>query len=105
MRIVKQEFMGVRMLSAVYKSSKKADTYLFVEKRDDFTKVPEPLMVTFGRPIFVMLINLATKEKLGVADINSVKASLEEKGFYLQIPPPEQNLLDEHKKQNGVVSD
>ncbi|MFC3032528.1 YcgL domain-containing protein [Pseudoalteromonas fenneropenaei] len=93
------------MLTAVYKSSKKADTFLFVEKRDDFTKVPAPLMTTFGRPVFVMLVNLAARDKLGVADIDSVKASLSEKGFYLQLPPPEENLLDTFRKQNGVSSD
>ncbi|CCQ10622.1 Protein YcgL [Pseudoalteromonas luteoviolacea B = ATCC 29581] len=105
MRNVKQEFMGVRMLTAVYKSTKKADTYLFVEKRDDFSKVPEPLMHTFGRPNFVMLINLAARDKLGVADLNSVRSALLDKGFYLQLPPPEKNLLSEFKKQNGVSSD
>lgn len=90
------------MLSAVYKSKKKADTYLFVEKRDDFSKVPEPLMATFGQPTFVMLINLDKREKLGVADLDKVRQELSEKGFYLQLPPKQKNLLDEFKKQNGV---
>jgi hypothetical protein len=93
------------MLSAVYKSSKKADTYLFVEKRDDFTKVPDALMTTFGRPVFVLILNLAKRDKLGFADIESVKASLSDKGYYLQLPPPQENLLDEHKRSNGVSSD
>ena len=92
------------MITAVYKSKKKADTYLYVEKRDDFSKVPEPLMDTFGQPIFVMLINLAKREQLGVADLEKVKSELNDKGFYLQIPPKEENLLDEFKKQNGVNS-
>ena len=92
------------MITAVYKSKKKADTYLYVEKRDDFSKVPEPLIDTFGQPIFVMLINLAKREQLGVADLEKVKSELNDKGFYLQIPPKEENLLDEFKKQNGVNS-
>ncbi|MDE3271043.1 YcgL domain-containing protein [Pseudoalteromonas sp. G4] len=90
------------MLSAVYKSKKKADTYLYVEKRDDFSKVPEPLMATFGQPSFVMLINLEKREKLGVADLEKVKQELTDKGFYLQLPPKQENLLDEFRKQNGV---
>ncbi|KZN53830.1 YcgL domain-containing protein [Pseudoalteromonas luteoviolacea] len=93
------------MLSAIYKSSKKADTYLFIEKRDDFSKVPAPLMSTFGTPIYVMLVDLAKREKLGVADLASVKEKLIEQGFYLQIPPPQDNLLDEFKKRNGAKSD
>ena len=92
------------MITAVYKSKKKADTYLYVEKRDDFSKVPEPLIDTFGQPIFVMLINLAKCEQLGVADLEKVKSELNDKGFYLQIPPKEESLLGEFKKQNGVNS-
>ncbi|WP_046005218.1 YcgL domain-containing protein [Pseudoalteromonas rubra] len=93
------------MLAAVYKSSKKADTYLFIEKRDDFGKVPDPLMATFGTPIFVIIVDLAKRTKLGVADLSNVKQKLIDDGFYLQLPPPQENLLDELKRQNGVKSD
>jgi len=93
------------MLTAVYKSKKKSDTFLYVEKRDDFNKVPEPLMTMFGQPQYVMIINLAKREHLGGADLNTVKQALTDDGFYLQLPPPEENLLAEFKKQNGVESD
>ncbi|HEA15777.1 MAG: YcgL domain-containing protein [Pseudoalteromonas prydzensis] len=93
------------MLTAVYKSNKKADTFLFVEKRDDFSKVPQPLMAMFGKPHYVMLINLAKRVQLGAADLDLVKQALTDNGFYLQIPPPQANLLAEHRKQNGVESD
>lgn len=87
------------MLCTVYKSPKKADTYLFIKSRDDFSDVPEALLSTFGSPILVTLINLATKDKLGFADLEKVKASLTEQGFYLQLPPPQENLLTEHKNR------
>ncbi|CAD2223574.1 YcgL domain-containing protein PSHAb0508 [Pseudoalteromonas sp. 3J6] len=93
------------MLTAVYKSKKKADTFLFIEKRDDFSKVPEPLMAMFGQPQYVMIINLAKRTQLGVADLYTLKQSLSDQGYYLQIPPPEENLLSELRKQNGVDSD
>jgi uncharacterized protein YcgL (UPF0745 family) len=85
------------MLCAIYKSPKKAQTYLFVKTRDDFSTVPSALMTTFGTPILVTLINLATKTKLGMADLEKVKTNLTEDGFYLQLPPPEEDLLKEHK--------
>lgn len=91
------------MLCAIYKSNKKADTYLYVTKRDHFDDVPEALMTTFGTPKFVMLINLATKKQLAQVDIDKVKSELSDKGFYLQLPPPTENLLDEFKKGKGVV--
>jgi uncharacterized protein len=87
------------MLCAIYKSAKKAQTYLFVEKRDDFSCVPEALMATFGTPSLVTLVNLANKEKLAMADLAKVKEKLTEQGYYLQLPPPAENLLDEHKAQ------
>ena len=85
------------MLCAVYKSPKKEFTYLFLKKRDDFADVPEPLMATFGTPTLVTLVNLATKDKLAFADINKVKENLESQGYYLQLPPPKEDLLKEHK--------
>jgi len=85
------------MLCVIYKSPRKAQTYLFVNKRDDFSSVPEALMKTFGTPTLVTLINLDTKEKLAMADIEKVKQNLAEQGFYLQLPPPQEDLLKEHK--------
>jgi len=85
------------MLCAIYKSAKKEQTYLFVKSRDDFSMVPESLMLTFGTPTLVTLTNLATKEKLAFADIMKVKASLNEQGYYLQLPPPKEDLLKQHK--------
>ncbi|WP_213609845.1 YcgL domain-containing protein [Pseudoalteromonas sp.] len=93
------------MLTAVYKSKKKADTFLFIEKRDDFSKVPEPLMAMFGQPQYVMIINLAKRTQLGVADLDTLKQSLSDQGYYLQLPPPEENLLSQLRKQNGADSD
>jgi len=93
------------MLTAVYKSKKKPDTFLYVEKRDDFSKVPEPLMAMFGQPQYVMIINLAKREKLGGASLDVVKQALTDEGFYLQLPPPKENLLTQLRKQNGVESD
>ncbi|WP_143872147.1 YcgL domain-containing protein [Catenovulum sediminis] len=88
------------MLCAVYRSHKKADTYLYVTKRDDFSRVPEPLMASFGQPIFVLMCNLDKRDKLGTADLKKVRADLTEHGFYLQLPPPSENMLDELKARN-----
>ncbi|MEW5681861.1 MAG: YcgL domain-containing protein [Pseudomonadota bacterium] len=93
------------MLCAVYKSLKKDSTYLFVERRDDFSAVPEPLLAAFGTPVLVTLINLAKREHLAQADINKVRQQLTAQGYYLQLPPPEENLLAQHKaSQQGLSS-
>ncbi|EHR39988.1 YcgL domain-containing protein [Alishewanella jeotgali] len=85
------------MLCAVYRSPRKEGTYLYIEKRDDFSQVPAPLLDTFGQPQLVTVLNLAKREHLALADIQKVKAALQQQGFYLQLPPPVANLLDEHR--------
>lgn len=85
------------MLCAIYKSTKKEQTYLFVKNRDDFSAVPEQLMLSFGTPVLVTITNLATKDKLAFADLAKVKTSLDAQGYYLQLPPPPENLLKQHK--------
>lgn len=52
-----------------------------------------------------MLINLAKREHLGGADLETVKGALTDQGYYLQLPPPEDNLLTELRKQNGADRD
>ena len=87
------------MLCVIYKSLKKEQTYLFVLTRDDFSSVPDALMKTFGTPQLVTLVNLATKEKLAMADLAKVKESLKTQGYYLQLPPPKEDMLKAHKAE------
>lgn len=88
------------MLCAIYRSFKRDNTYLYVEKKDDFSRIPEELLQGFGKPQFSMVLNLGQREKLATADIAKVKQSLVEQGYYLQVPPPMENLLNMHL-QNG----
>ncbi|WP_371372794.1 YcgL domain-containing protein [Thalassotalea aquiviva] len=92
------------MLCVVYKSPKKAQTYLYVLKRDDFSAVPEALMKTFGTPELVTVINLAKRVNMGQADVIKLKQSLTEQGFYLQLPPPVEDMLKEHKNKMGSAN-
>lgn len=87
------------MLCAVYKSKKKQDTYLYVPGRNDFSSVPKPLMETFGTPLFVMIMPLKKDRALAQVDIHKLRDELKVKGFYLQLPPSEENLLETHLKQ------
>ncbi len=94
------------MHCAVYKSDKKVGAYLYVEKKGDFSRVPETLMTMFGHPVLVMVFDIDKRQKLAQANIEVVKAALGESGYYLQLPPPSVNLLDEYKesKSSGVKS-
>ena len=74
------------MLCAIYKSPKEAGMYLYIEKRDQFDALPEALLTVFGKPVFVMLFNLAGTKPLVIADKTEVLQQIKEKGFYLQTP-------------------
>ncbi len=84
------------MLVSVYKSSKMQETYLYITKRDDFSAVPKALLDTFGPPNFVMIFPLQKRQSLALVEIEKLTSELNEKGFYLQLPPPKENLLKAH---------
>ncbi|MFC3914113.1 YcgL domain-containing protein [Pseudaeromonas sharmana] len=90
------------MICAVYKSAKKADTYLYLIRRDDFSCVPTELMGLFGKPQFVMLLPLESRERLALVDKHKLQDALQAQGYFLQLPPPEPNLLQQHRQQLGL---
>lgn len=89
---------------AIYKSPKKEGMYLYVAKRDQFDAVPEALMQMFGKPQFVMLFNLAGEKPLKRLKNEDVLQKIQTEGFYLQMPPPPENLLKNYlaQKQNKI---
>ncbi|CAM2777739.1 YcgL domain-containing protein [Vibrio rarus] len=92
------------MICAIYKSNKKPGMYLYITKKDDFSPVPEQLMQMFGKPTMVMVVNLA-KRSLATVDVDKVKESLLNDGFFLQIPPPVENELESYKQRKKQQND
>ncbi|PTC01117.1 hypothetical protein C9975_03880 [Thalassospira xiamenensis] len=82
------------MLCTVYKSLRKPDTYLYLKHGQDFSELPDGLLGSFGTPQQVMILNLAKHQKLAQLDVVTLRKHLEDPGYYLQIPPPVENLLD-----------
>ena len=71
----------------VYKSAKKADSYIYINEKDNFERIPEQLMQLFGKPEFTLEFELTKDRKLALADAKQVMRNLNEQGFYLQMPP------------------
>lgn len=90
------------MLCAVYKSSKKADTYLYVSRKDDFSAVPAALMNSFGKPIFVTLLAVDKRTQIAGKPVAAFKQLILEKQFYLQLPPKTEDLLSQHRASLGL---
>jgi len=87
------------MLCAVYKSIRKPQTYIFVAKRDDFSQVPTPLLEKFGPPQLVSVLNMNNDTKMAIAEAPKVIKAIAETGFYLQLPPPPVDYLQDHKNR------
>lgn len=80
------------LLCQVFKSPRKEQMYLFVEKDKGTEDVPEALMATFGEPEPVMLLDLKPDRTLARANAQDVIDAIKAQGFYLQMPPTEAEL-------------
>ena len=71
----------------IYKGDRKADTYLYVTKEGDFSKVPDSLLQLLGELEHVVNVDLNKRDKLANADIKNVASQLNSEGYYVQMPP------------------
>lgn len=71
----------------IYKSLKKADLYLYINTKDDFSQLPAECMEALGTLEFVMDLELTPTRKLARENPEKVMRSLNEKGFFIQLPP------------------
>lgn len=60
-------------------------------------------MRSFGTPQMAMLLPLDGRKKLVNADLEKVKQALSEQGYYLQLPPPSENLLKKHRGTGETI--
>ena len=71
----------------IYKAKKKADLFLYITNKDDFSNVPETLFASFGTTELVMELKLTPERKLARVNVNKVMTSLKDKGYFIQMPP------------------
>lgn len=81
----------------IYKSSKKDEMYIYVPctdsadhsltEKDPLENVPEGICQVFGRPTFVMHLELSQSRKLARVNVLHVLDSLKNTGFFIQMPP------------------
>jgi uncharacterized protein YcgL (UPF0745 family) len=79
----------------VYKSLKKADTYLYLGQRDDFARLPPELRDSLGEMVFVLEFELGSGRRLPREDAAVIRANLSGAGFHVQFPPLHQRGVDE----------
>ena len=71
---------------AVYKSKKKDETYVFIPTETPLSDLPDELLKVLGQAEMVMTLNLTPDKKMARGSAAEVIKSIEEQGFYLQMP-------------------
>ena len=77
----------------VYRSQKKSGMYLYLSKKDAFDEVPKSLMKLLGELTFSFEFNLSQDRKLVREEAKEVIRIMTESGYFLQMPPPKNELL------------
>lgn len=74
-------------LVQVFRSPREEGLYLYVDRAEGLTRVPETLLTRFGTPVSAMLLMLTPSSTLARAKPETVLAAIRDQGFYLQLPP------------------
>ncbi|MDQ2077948.1 YcgL domain-containing protein [Marinimicrobium sp. ABcell2] len=93
-----------KIICQIYRSPREEGMYLYVTKEEGLERVPEELLKRFGTPQPAMVLLLTPERKLARVPVERVMASLEEPGYYLQLPPrgphdTEQQLIHQHNSK------
>jgi hypothetical protein len=83
------------MQAYIYKSLRKAETYVYLAARDDFARLPETLRGQLGGLGFVFEVALTPERRLAREDVGVVMENLAVQGFHLQFPPTAQDPMTE----------
>ena len=70
----------------VYRSTKKADTYIYLLEKDGVSCLPAGLKKLLGVTEYVLELDLEKTQALANADIRQVISNLHAQGYYIQLP-------------------
>ena len=71
----------------IYKSNKKDELYVYLNKQDDFSSIPEAILKSIGQPEYVMQLEITSERKLAREKATDILKGIEENGFFIQMPP------------------
>ncbi|MBC3208386.1 MULTISPECIES: YcgL domain-containing protein [Pseudomonas] len=84
----------MKRICSIYQSSKRSGMYLYVLKSDALERVPEALMLAFGKARHAFDLVLSPERKLASEDIVVVLENLDKQGYHLQMPPAEDEYIE-----------
>ncbi|GAB2716688.1 YcgL domain-containing protein [Halomonas garicola] len=93
-----------RIICEVFKSSRKEEMYLYVDKRQGLEEIPEALLEQFGKPVPVFTLLLTADKPLARVNAADVLAAIADQGYYFQMPPAKDDyLLDLYRTPTQAV--
>jgi uncharacterized protein YcgL (UPF0745 family) len=75
------------LLCTIYRSNREREMYLYVNRTEGLSRVPEELLARLGIISEVMTIKLTPDRKLARAKASEVLIAVAAQGFYIQLPP------------------
>ena len=81
------------LVCEIFRSPRKAEMYLYVDKQIGLAEVPASLLSQFGEPESVMTLLLTPERKLARTSAAEVLENIHDNGFFLQMPPTHAELL------------
>lgn len=84
----------MKRICSIYRSPRKNEMYLYVDRSEALARVPEALLAAFGPPQHAFDMVLTSERKLAREDIATVLDNLEKQGYHLQMPPPEEEYIE-----------
>ncbi|WP_314918768.1 YcgL domain-containing protein [Pseudomonas helleri] len=84
----------MKHICSIYRSPKRNGMYLYVLKADALERVPETLLISFGKPQHAFDLVLTPERTLAREDIGKVLENLKEQGYHLQMPPAEDEYIE-----------
>lgn len=80
------------MMTYVYRSDKRPETYVYLREQDAFGMLPADLLKALSPLKPALNFDLRPERKLAQADTAKVLANLEQIGYFIQFPPNETTL-------------
>ncbi|KTC38446.1 MAG: YcgL domain-containing protein [Pseudomonas sp.] len=84
----------MKRICSIYKSPRKNEMYLYVLKSEALERVPENLLLAFGKPQHAFDLVLTPERTLAREDIHLVLENLDKQGYHLQMPPAEDEYIE-----------
>jgi len=82
------------MECSIYKGKRNPDHYIFLPADTSINDIPENIQQMMGELTLVMNLDITTDTVLAQSDPVNVLSMIDEKGFFIQIPPKTEINID-----------